>query len=202
MNKKIYRKFIFYLCIIIVFGIISSVISLIVPKLIGDTIDYVIKENENSYIIENVIKIFTFYALVFVLDALSSILVVKASNKFIKTIRDELFFKLQNLSINYIDKNSNGEIISYFTVDAENILIAIMQGVPKIINGACIILGSIIIMLGINFTMGIITIFSAPIMYFLSKFVTNKTNHMFKNRADIVSYLNGIVQEGVTSKRQ
>lgn len=201
MNKKIYRKFIFYLCIIIVFGIISSVISLIVPKLIGDTIDYVIKENENSYIIENVIKIFTFYALVFVLDALSSILVVKASNKFIKTIRDELFFKLQNLSINYIDKNSNGEIISYFTVDAENILIAIMQGVPKIINGACIILGSIIIMLGINFTMGIITIFSAPIMYFLSKFVTNKTNHMFKNRADIVSYLNGIVQEGVTSKK-
>ena len=53
-------------------------------------------------------------------------------------------------------------------------------------------------MLKMNIKMSIILIIVAPIMYFISKWVTKNTNVFFNNRANIVAKLNNNAEEFIT----
>lgn len=198
-DKSIYKKTFFYFAIVIGVGTISAIISLLVPILIGSSIDNTVVNNGINF--KNIIQILFFYTIIFILETLLAVLTVKLSNLFVKRIRNELFKKMQNLPMSYIDKKNHGELLSIFTVSIENILIAILQALPKIVNGIIIVIGAVFIMVNINLVMASITIIFAPIMYFITRFITKKTNSLFKSRGNIISKLNGLTQEGITEQK-
>lgn len=125
----------------------------------------------------------------------------KLSGKIGENLRDILFKKLQKLSISYIDKNRHGELVNKFVYDAENISLAVIQASSKIVVGIVTILGSIIIMVKLNLIMAVITVLSAPLMCFISKFVVSRTKKMFKENANLVSELNGYTQEIINGNK-
>ena len=108
------------------------------------------------------------------------------------------FQKINNIKIKEIDKIEYGNILNQFSIDLENISNGIIQGLPKIISGIVIVIFSIIVMLKMNIKMSIILIIVAPVMYFISKWVTKNTNVFFNHRANIVAKLNNNAEEFIT----
>ncbi|MBO5004054.1 MAG: ABC transporter ATP-binding protein [Clostridia bacterium] len=190
----------FFITIIIVSCIISTILTLIAPVLVGNVIENIVIWNIEK-ITWKILLIACIYMVVFILDYVSVINLSKLSSKIGSEIREKLFNKLHNVPISYIDKNSYGEIINKFSFDVENICIAIIQCGTKIVVGIVTIIGAIIIMIKLNYIMAIITFFSAPLMYFISRFIVNSSKERFKSRAEIISKLNGYTNDIISSSK-
>ena len=198
--KKSFRENKLYITLIIIVNIISTILTIIAPVLVGNVMEEIV-----NYNIQNMIKLIgiiaVVYICIFLLDSTCVNSLSKLSGKIGENLRDILFKKLQKLSISYIDKNRHGELVNKFVYDAENISLAVIQASSKIVVGIVTILGSIIIMVKLNLIMAVITVLSAPLMYFISKFVVSHTKKMFKENANLVSELNGYTQEIINGNK-
>lgn len=185
------------ICLIIFFSTLISILNVISPMLVGTIIDKIVGIEWQEFI-KYLLYLGIIYLLIYVLSYLQNKFLSKFVTDIQYKIRKELFEKITNLKIKELDKSENGDILNSFSIDIENISIGIMQGVPKVINGitTVIILG--IIMLKINIYLALIVIAVAPIMYFVSRFVTKSTNIFFKERANIIGKLNNNSEEFVT----
>ena len=150
--KKSFRENKLYITLIIIVNIISTILTIIAPVLIGNVMEEIV-----NYNIQNMIKLIgiiaVVYICIFLLDSTCVNSLSKLSGKIGENLRDILFKKLQKLSISYIDKNRHGELVNKFVYDAENISLAVIQASSKIVVGIVTILGSIIIMVKLNLIM-------------------------------------------------
>lgn len=198
--KEYILKSKFLIILIIASCIISTILTLLAPVLVGDVIEEIVIWDMQS-ISKQILLISCMYIGVFILDYVSVINLSRLSSKIGSEIRDQLFSKLHKVSISYIDKSSHGEIVNKFSFDVENICLAIIQGASKIIIGIVTVVGAIIIMVKLNYIMAIITFFSAPLMYFISRFIVNRSKEMFKSRGEIISKINGYTSEIINSNK-
>ena len=185
------------ICLIIFFSTLISILNVISPMLVGTIIDRIV-EIEWQEFIKYLLYLGIIYLLIYVLSYLQNKFLSKFVTDIQYKIRKELFEKITNLKIKELDKSESGDILNSFSIDIENISIGIMQGVPKTINGITTVLILGIIMLKINVYLALIVIAIAPIMYFVSRFVTKSTNKFFKERANIIGKLNNNSEEFVT----
>lgn len=190
----------FVIILIVVSCVISTILTLLAPVLVGDVIEKIVIRDMQS-IAKQILLIACMYIGVFILDYVSIINLSKLSSKIGSEIREQLFSKLHKVSISYIDKSSHGEIVNKFSFDVENICLAIIQGASKIIIGIVTVIGAIIIMVKLNYIMAIITVSSAPLMYFISRFIVNRSKKMFKSRGEIISKINGYTGEIINSNK-
>lgn len=190
----------FIIILIVVSCVISTILTLLAPVLVGDVIEKIVIWDMQS-IAKQILLIACMYIGVFILDYVSIINLSKLSSKIGSEIREQLFSKLHKVSISYIDKSSHGEIVNKFSFDVENICLAIIQGASKIIIGIVTVIGAIIIMVKLNYILAIITVFSAPLMYFISRFIVNRSKEMFRSRGEIISKINGYTGEIINSNK-
>lgn len=188
------KKSLIIICITTIFVAITTVIA---PIYVGNIIDKFIELSYKDFGV-NVIILITLYLLIY----LFSFIQVKFLSKMIANIqtniRQDLFYKINNIKIKEIEKIEYGDILNQFSIDIENISNGIVQGLPKIISGIVIVIFSIVVMLKINIKMSLILIIVAPVMYLISKWVTKNTNVFFKNRAKVIAKLNNNAEEFIT----
>lgn len=183
--------------LISIFTILVSVITVITPIYVGRIIDKFVELSYQEFI-TNLITLITLYVVIYIFSILQVKFLSRMIAKIQKEIREILFNKINNIKIKEIDKIEYGNILNQFSIDLENISNGIIQGLPKFISGIVIVIFSIIVMLKMNIKMSIILIIVAPVMYFISKWVTKNTNVFFNHRANIVAKLNNNAEEFIT----
>ncbi len=189
-NKKL-------LICISIFTILVSILTVIAPIYVGKIIDKFVELSYKEFI-TNLITLITLYVVIYIFSILQVKFLSRMIAKLQKEIRENLFNKINNIKIKEVDKIEYGNILNQFSIDLENISNGIIQGLPKIISGIVIVIFSIIVMLKINIKMSAILIIVAPVMYFISKWVTKNTNVFFNDRANIVAKLNNNAEEFIT----
>ena len=189
-NKKL-------LICISIFTILVSILTVIAPIYVGKIIDKFVELSYKEFI-TNLIILITLYVTIYIFSILQVKFLSKMIAKIQKDIRENLFNKINNIKIKELDKIEYGNVLNQFSIDLENISNGIIQGLPKIISGIVVVIFSIIVMLKINIKMCIILIIVAPVMYFISKWVTKNTNVFFNDRANIVAKLNNNAEEFIT----
>ena len=75
-----------------------------------------------------------------------SILSARLSQSIVRRLRYDLFKKIDNLSIAYLDTHSNGDVMSRLTNDVDNISNTVFQSLGSLISGVLTIVGTISIM--------------------------------------------------------
>lgn len=183
--------------LISIFTILVSLITVITPIYVGRIIDKFVELSYQEFI-TNLITLITLYVVIYIFSILQVKFLSRMIAKIQKEIREILFNKINNIKIKEIDKIEYGNILNQFSIDLENISNGIIQGLSKIISGIVIVIFSIIVMLKMNIKMSIILIIVAPVMYFISKWVTKNTNVFFNHRANIVAKLNNNAEEFIT----
>lgn len=130
-NSDILKEYVlknkFFVILIILSSIISTILTLIAPVFVGDVIEKIVTLDIQS-IIKMIIIIACTYISIFIFDSISVINSSKLASKIGRKIREKLFNKLHKMPISYIDKNSHGEIVNKFSFDVENICLAIIRG--------------------------------------------------------------------------
>lgn len=191
--KKVKIQFI----LICIFSIISSIATIVAPVYIGNIVEKIIPIYKSEVILEIEVLV-GIYLILFVSNLLLNHYLISFANKTSYNIRADLYKKINHLPIGYLDKIRFGDTINNFTTDVENVSIGLIQAISKITGGIITIVISVIIMLTINTKLALVLIGVAPIMYIVSRYVGTNTNRLFKERANLISELNGYTEEQIS----
>ncbi|MDQ0247392.1 ATP-binding cassette subfamily B protein [Bacillus fengqiuensis] len=180
------------------FVILSSLLSLLGPYYIGVIIDHYIIPKDVSGTIKMAGMLFGIYAASSLFTWLQAYMMVKVSLSTIGTLREDLFTKLQTLSLNFFDRHKHGDLMSRFTNDIDNLNQALSQSVIQIISSILTVTGVTIAMFSLNWILAIISFITIPLMLFVTKQIVQVSRKNFSKRQKDLGELNGFIEESIS----
>ena len=115
----------------------------------------------------------------------------------LKTIRDEMFVKMQRLPIRYFDSRTNGDIMSLYTNDTDTLRQMIAQSLGQLISSVCTIVAVFFCMLYISVWLTLVVCIVMVFILKIAKAVGGRSGAFFaaqqKSLADLDSYVEEMV---------
>ena len=203
------------LFVMIVCVIASALVTLASPILQTEALNYLTPTEAQGYmeIIDGkpqvdfaaMIRILSLLALLFLCSSafsfVQSRLSAKLSQGTVRTMRGDLFRRIEKLPIKYIDNHPHGDIMSRMTNDIENIANTISQSVTSLISCLITIIGALIIMLSYSWEMTLVSIVTIPVTILVTSFVTKRVRRYFVRQQKLLGELNAEVEESVMGYR-
>lgn len=154
---------------------------------------------------DSMIRILAVLAVLFIASSLFSYiqsrLSAKLSQETVKTMRGDLFRRIEKLSIGYTDNHPHGDIMSRMTNDIENISNTISQSITSLISSIITIIGALCIMLYYSWEMTLISIITIPLTLLVTTFLTKRVRQYFAVQQKLLGELNAEVEESVMGYR-
>ncbi len=188
------------------FSVLSALISvtgtLFAPLIIGHTIDGMVSEGTDAY---ETIRLLTLLAAVYLCSNLFLWLLTYLTNRIsyytINALRKTLFDKLSILPLEFFDQNAHGDTTSRFINDVDSISDGLLQGFMALFQGIFTIFGAIAFMLYLNPMMTFIVVLSAPAAFFTARFITLRSQKLFREQAAYLGQLNGYSEEIIEGQK-
>lgn len=184
-------------------AIISVLLSLYTPILIGRGIDYIIGENNVDF--DGVKRYVLLIAGTVLLSALFSWVMsyctYKITYRAVSDIRCDLYEKLNRVPLSYIDGSSRGDIISRMSADTETVSDGMLQCFSQFLTGIVTIFGTIGFMLRINVKIALAVILITPLSIFVAAFITKLCRDKFREQSAIRGELSGCIEELVGGQK-
>lgn len=200
MSKYLY-KYKFTIIISIILTIVSNIFALVGPMLSGYAIEVIEKGNGNI----DFLKIFyyaflmiVFYFCSSILSYIISIIMVKTARNVVYSLRKDAFDTLLNLPLSYFDKNSIGDVLSKITYDIDTMGSTLSTDLINILTSIVTLVGSFFMMFTISKKLLLIFFITIPMSAISTKYITNKTRPLFRQRAKKIGDLNGFVEENIS----
>ncbi|MGQ4666419.1 ABC transporter ATP-binding protein [Metabacillus halosaccharovorans] len=182
----------------VILVILSSILSLLGPYFIGVIIDHYILPKDVTGTIRMTWLLVGIYVGTSILTWLQSYIMVDISLNTIKVLREDLFAKLQTLSLRFFDQHKHGELMSRFTNDLEQLNQALSQSVVQFVSSLLTIIGVTIAMFSLNWVLAIVSFLIIPVMLYVTKKIVSISRKNFSQRQKDVGELNGFVEETIS----
>jgi len=182
----------------IFFVIASTFLSLAGPYMIGHIIDdYIMKKD-----IEGTIRLGILLAVIFsvasILTWLQTYVMIQVAMKTIRTLRLELFQKLQTLTLRFFDQRALGDLMSRVINDIDNLNTALVQSVTQIVSSILTVIGVSIAMFTLSWQLAIVTLIIIPLIVFTTKQIIKRSSKNYAARQRDLGKLNGYIEEMIT----
>lgn len=201
--KKYKIQFAIVMILVVLSSLTSVASSLFIEKLIDDYISPMILE-ENP-VFTPLFKALAIMAVIYLIGILSTYLynriMSKISQGTLKTIRDEMFEKMQKLPIKYFDTHTHGDIMSYYTNDADTLRELISRGIPEIVTMLITIMATFIAMLFTSVYLTILVLFILFAMLKVTKNIGGKSSTYFMKQQDSIAKANGYIEEMINGQK-
>jgi ATP-binding cassette subfamily B protein len=181
--------------------VLSSLLSLAGPYLIGMAIDNAILVGD----INELVRITLLLAGIYLFSALVSIasgwIMAIISQNSLRRLRKELFEHIQTLSLSFFDKRSAGDLMSRLTNDVDTIGTAISQNMTQLISSFVTMVGIVVMMFSLNVWLALASLIVFPFVVVLTIVVSKKTRSSFRDLMMNRGMLNSIMQETIAGQR-
>ncbi|CUB09452.1 putative ABC transporter ATP-binding protein [Bacillus cereus] len=195
-NYMGYQKAALAFVIFLVF--VTTLLGLLGPYLMGVIIDQYIVPKDLSGTVRMCLLLISIYGVTVLLTWLQTFVMVNVALKTIQKIRQDIFEKIQTLSLRFFDVRSQGDLMSRVTNDIDNLNQALTQSVVQIISSALTFIGVTIAMFALDWILAIVTLITVPIMFFVTKKLVAYSGKNFAKRQKDLGELNGFIEEAIT----
>lgn len=181
------KKYKFQLALTVFFALVSVAGTLAVPVIFGQIVNLIVGTGqvEFSQIFIKFIVIAGIIALTAVSQWLMNIINNYITFNVIKDIREQAFRNIQRLPLKYIDAHSYGDIVSRNIADVDQFADGLLMGFTQFFTGVLTILGTLVMMLIINWVIALVVIVITPLSLFVAKFIATRTYSLFKRTSEI-----------------
>jgi ATP-binding cassette subfamily B multidrug efflux pump len=180
---------------------VTSGFGLLGPYLMGVAIDEYILKGDLAGLARTALLMLVVYLIASLATWLQIYVMVGASQRTVRDIRDDLFAALQTLSLRFFDRHTHGELMSRLANDVENISIVLASSVTELLSGVLSLVGVALMMFTINARLAVVSLITIPLMMFLSQWIARHTRKGFREQQETLGELNGIIEETVTGQR-
>ena len=185
------------------FALITVALTLYVPKLIGDAIDLILGKDNVDF--DGVAKLLLISAILIGITAVSQWLMSTVNNKIsysvAKELRQDAFKKIEKLPLSYLDTKPQGELVSRVITDTEQVSEGLLLGFTQLFTGVLTILGTLALLLYINWKVALVVVILTPLSLFIAKFIASRTYNMFKLQSEMKGKQTAIIDEYIGNQK-
>ncbi|MFS9148357.1 ABC transporter ATP-binding protein [Streptococcus infantis] len=116
-------------------------------------------------------------------------------------MRKGLFGKLSRLTVSFFDRHQDGDILSRFTSDLDNILQAFNESLVSVMTNIALYIGLLIVMFAKNVTLALITIASTPIVVIMLIVILKLARKYTNLQQKEVGKLNAYMDESISGQK-
>ena len=185
----------------ILFALISVVLSLYIPKNIGETIDFITDKIEWNGLKYVLAKIVVLSALVMMVQWIMNLVNNKITYYIVRDLRNDVIKKIQTLPLSYIDSHSQGDIVSRVVADADQFADGLLMGFTQAFTGIITIIGTLIFMLKMNVYITLVVVILTPLSLFVANYISKKTYNMFKLQSEVRGEQTAYIDEMLTNEK-
>ncbi len=199
------------LVVVMIAAITSVIFSIISPKIMGKITTELFRPMQElftgvqnpapidfSYIWNIVVLLIILYVLSAAFNYLQQFIMAGISQKVVYDLRRDIDEKLAKLPLKFFDAHTNGELLSRFTNDVDNISATLQQSITQVITSATTIIGVLIMMLSISPLLTLISLIVLPLSGILMMLVVKRSQKYFIGQQKTLGELNGHIEEMYT----
>ena len=109
--------------------------------------------------------------------------------------RQDIAAKINRLPLKYFDTISQGEVLSRVTNDVDTISQTLNQSLSQIITSTTSVIGILVMMLTISWTMTLIALLTVPLSMVVINLIVRASQKYFRQQQDYLGHVNGHVEE-------
>lgn len=182
----------------IIFVIVSTLLGLLGPYMIGVIIDKYIIPKDIAGTLRFLVFLTAVYSATALFTWLQFFMIVRVSIQTIRNLRQDLFNKFQTLSLRFFDKRTHGDLMSRVTNDIDSLNSALSQSIIQIFSSILMLIGVAIAMFSLNWVLAIVALLVIPLIIFTTKkLITYSSSHFIKRQRDL-GELNGFIEEAIS----
>lgn len=189
------------LALAVVCIIMAAAANLYLPWIIKDMIDDVLmsKDMVMLNLIATGILVVMFTRGVFYYG--QSYLVSYVGQRVIIDVRSVLFRKFQRMPLSYYDKQQTGTVMSYITNDVAVMQSAIVDNLIELVTESSILIGSLAMMLYLDWKLSLLTLMTIPLVGFAMKIFGRKLKRSSTVIQERVAEITSLLQESISAIR-
>lgn len=193
------KKYKIYIIFSLIFALLTVILTLYLPIIIGDAIDCIVSEGNVDF--EKIISIFIKVGIVVGMTSIFQWMMNICNNKITfnvtKDLRNEAIKKIEVVPLKFIDGHSHGDIVSRVIADVDQLADGLLMGFTQFFTGIITILGTLLFMFSINVWIALLVVVLTPLSLLIARFITSRTYSMFSKQSEIrgeeTSYIDEIL---------
>lgn len=197
------RRYWFFLLCSIACAAITVTLTLYIPILTGDVIDYIIEPGKVDFVV--ILAMLKKMAIVILLTALAQWVMSVCNNRIayhvVRDIRKDAFERLQILPLKYLDAHPYGEIVSRIIADVDQFSDGLIMGFTQLFTGIITILGTLIFMFRKNVAITLVVVCITPVSLLVAAFIAKSTYSMFKLQSETRGEQTALIDEMIGNQK-
>lgn len=172
-------------------------------RLIDDYITPLLKSETKNYtpLLHAIGRVACFYGIGIIASYSYNRIMVNVTQGMLKTFRDSMFTKMEQLPIKYFDTHAHGDIMSMYTNDTDTLRQMISQSMPQLFNSAITIISTTVCMFMLNIPLTALTFFMVGIMLVLTRKIGGLSAKHFIAQQKDIGTVNGYIEEMMQGQR-
>ena len=197
--------------VVIAMVIIATVAQALFPVFAGQTVTelanlVIAYQNGNPDMVwQSLLGLLINLAYVLIVLVVSSLIYMVLMSRIIaestNEMRKGLFGKLSRLTVSFFDRHQDGDILSRFTSDLDNILQAFNESLVSVMTNIALYIGLLIVMFAKNVTLALITIASTPIAVIMLIVILKLARKYTNLQQKEVGKLNAYMDESISGQK-
>lgn len=189
---KPYQGLLFFLVFV---SLVANVLSLAIPKVISHAINTFVA-GAFSYQMT-----FVYFLLlgvsIFIFTVVQNVVQTYVSEKVARDLRTQLSGKISRGSYLFIQNSNPSKLLTFLTSDVDSIKLFVAQAVTSLLSSVVIIIGASIMLLMINWKLGLAVISIIPIIAATFSIILNKVKTLFTKAREVIDWLNKVINESI-----
>lgn len=195
----------FRIIFVIMMALIATILSILGPKILGDAttvlFEGLVAKIQGSGSVDFakigriLLTLIGIYVLSFAFSAVQSFVMARVSRNITYGLREKMQAKIENLPIAYFDKHSTGDSLSLVTNDVDVIDTNLTNSITQVITSVTTILGTLYMMISINWQMTLVALLVLPLSVVLMMFVFKRSQKYFVAQQSNLGKINSHIEE-------
>ena len=197
--------------VVIAMIIIATIAQALFPVFAGQTVTelanlVIAYQNGNPDMVwQSLLGLLVNLAYILIVLVVSSLIYMVLMSRIIaestNEMRKGLFGKLSRLTVSFFDRHQDGDILSRFTSDLDNILQAFNESLVSVMTNIALYIGLLIVMFAKNVTLALITIASTPIAVIMLIVILKLARKYTNLQQKEVGKLNAYMDESISGQK-
>ena len=192
------------LILALVLSIVGNVFQLIGPALCGRAIDAASGgkgQVDFQTVYYYALQMIVFYVASAALAYLVPQIVLRISQRTVRLMRGDLFYKLMRLPVKYFDTHQIGELLSRISYDIDTVNTSLSNDLVQILTSIITIVGALVMMIKISPLLVLVFVVTVPLSVLFTRFMTSRVRPLYHNRSKCLGALNGFAEERIGRQR-
>ena len=197
--------------VVIAMIIIATIAQALFPVFAGQTVTelanlVIAYQNGNPDMVwQSLLGLLVNLAYILIVLVVSSLIYMVLMSRIIaestNEMRKGLFGKLSRLTVSFFDRHQDGDILSRFTSDLDNILQAFNESLVSVMTNIALYIGLLIVMFAKNITLALITIASTPVAIIMLIVILKLARKYTNLQQKEVGKLNAYMDESISGQK-